>query len=444
MATPFLQNSGIRLLPATRAFGVKRLEGSLGLDRLLCLGLIVYLSSLMMEGPLRWILVLAGLPNVLYLRDAIPAASIALLFFRALAVHGRIPALIALPAGVLMLHGAVGLMLGLSPFQVMFGAKIFMYVLYGIVMWPLLQAKLPTVLRVGATMFGITLAGVAINFVLGTMPWEGLEYESAFGAVATTKQWWIPGGMSRLPGFARASFNAAMILGLTGLITLVLVRRTWLRVTIALATMAAIVATTSKGMLLVYPLAATWLIAAGSQWQLDAGRWLARALAAFTLCLPLVMVLFELGALISPAQFPDIVVSASERFSWMWPDAFALLPQGSGWVFGAGLGGIGTPQLFGGEAHRFNAADNLAVFLLINFGLAGIAYYALPALALGRVQQQAAGDVYALCASLLIVAYGYGVSISMIEDSFFAVTFGGCFGIVLQALGLDAREEQLA
>src|SRR6185369_146859 len=258
------------------------------------------------------------------------------------------------------------------------GLKIFMFIPYGMAMWPLVRRRLDLALTVASIMFAVTAAGVFANFFLRQMPWEGLEYETAFGAVATTRMWWIVDGIPRLPGLARTSFNAAMILGITGLLALVKFRRPLARLAIAACAITAIVLTTSKGMVLAFPLAAFWVVA-GERNPRMTGAGLVGAVCAATLALPLLIVFFDLGSALPQSSFPSLVVSVWDRFTTMWPLAFGLLPDGPQALLGAGLGSIGTPQLYGNASHHLNAADNFAVFMLINFGLPGLCYYAMPA-----------------------------------------------------------------
>jgi hypothetical protein len=419
--------------PRARSGGLARREVRAG-DTLLCFLLLVYLVSLMLEGPLRYGLARSGFPDALYLRDAIPVGTLAFLFLRSLFADRMIEPLIAIPVGLLMVHGALAAMFGVSFFSILFGFKIFMFLPYGMAMWPLIRQRLDAALTAASIMFVVTLTGVALNFVLERMPWEAFEYDTAFGTLTTTRLWWIPGGISRLPGFTRTSFNAAMILGITGMLTMVKLRSLVPRAAVAAAALTAIVATTSKGMMLAFPLAAIWLLVPGQRAHALAGRVMVYVVGAFTLLLPPVMVLFDLGSGMAASQFPQQLVSAWERFTMMWPLAFELLPSGPAALLGAGLGSIGTPQLYGDAPHLLNAADSLSVFLIVNFGALGALYYIAPALALHRLASREDLLTQRACIGLLLIAYGYGISISMIEESFFAISFGLCLGAVVTAL----------
>jgi hypothetical protein len=401
------------------------------LRALLCLSI----ATLVFEGPLRWAGALSGWANLIYLRDAIPVGSVVFLFARSLLLRGWLDVPVAAVTSVLILHALVALVLGLAPFQVAFGLKTFMYLLYGMAMWPLLQDRWPALLRVAAGVWAVSLAGVALDFAIGPFPWEGLEYETAFGAAHTTWRWWIADGIPRLPGFARSSFNAAMILGISGALTLIRLRRPWSRAIVVALTFAGIAATTSKGMLLAFPLAAAWLVYPAGAGQARTGRWLIHSLCALGLVLPLAMVLLGIGTGLRPDDWPELSLTAWERFSRVWPEAFELLPSGIAGLLGGGLGSIGTPQLFGLDPHRFNPGDSVAVFLLVNFGVAGALYYLLPALMLRRVAAVADDGVARAYAALLIIGYGYGISISMLEEMFFAIALGLALGAAFKAIG---------
>jgi O-antigen ligase len=401
-------------------------------DSLLCALFLVYLASLLLEGVLRYAVAMAGVPNALYVRDAIPVATLIILFLRPLLSEKRIDLAIAIPVAILAFHAAYSAMAGVAFFSIAFGLKIFMFIPYGMAMWPLVRRRLDAALTVAAILFAVSAAGVFANFFLQKMPWEGIEYETAFGAVSTTRMWWIVDGISRLPGFARTSFDAAMALGITGVLAMVKFRRPLARLGIAICAIAAIVLTTSKGMVLAFPLAALWLAVHERKPRIT-GAGLVGAVCAATLTLPLLVVFFDLGSAMSPASFPALVVSVWDRFSTMWPLAFQLLPDGPQALLGGGLGSIGTPQLYGDAPHRLNAADNFSIFMLVNFGLPGLFYYAMPAFAVRAVAAAEKRTVHGAFVALLLLGYGYGMSISMVETSLFSMFFGLCCGVAISA-----------
>ncbi len=407
-------------------------------DALLCGLLCVYLASLVFEGPVRSGLALAGAASALYIRDAILVASVAFLFLRGMTLDRRVDLLIAVPVALLTLHAGVAVILGIAPFQILFGAKIFLPVVYGMAICRLIVARFDSVLAVSSWIFLVTLGGVALNFFLGKLPWEGFDYLTAFGAVSTTREWTILGVVPRLPGFTRASFDAAMILAVTGTLTMIRFDRAASRAAIAAVALAAIVATTSKGMVLAFALVAAWMLLRREGKPGPGSRLLVYGTCALSLLLPFAVVELDLAGGLPPPALSALLISAWERFGATGPDAMRLLPGGAGAALGAGLGGIGTPQQFGDTPLRFNPGDSLAVFFLVNFGVLGILYLVLPALGLRRVVASEGARVGAGYAALLLLAYLYGLSVNMVEENVFAICFGICLGRLLLAFASQA------
>jgi hypothetical protein len=54
-------------------------------------------------------------------------------------------------------------------------------------------------------------------------------------------------------------------------------------------------------------------------------------------------------------------------------------------------------------------------------------------LSLHRVAALQTATVHRAYVALLLIAYGYGVSINMVEESFFAIVFGLCCGVAASA-----------
>jgi hypothetical protein len=407
-------------------------------DRALCFLLCVYLATLVFEGPLRYGLLLVGAPNALYVRDLIALGTLGYLLARGVVVDRWLDPLLAWSAAIFGLHAAIALMRGLPTFQVLFGLKIFMSVAYGMAMWRLIQPRFESALTVAAVFYAITLCGIALNFFLGQLPWEGIEYQNAFTTVATTREW-SSLGVARLPGFARASYCAAMILGITGALTMVWLEKRSGRAIVAVLTLLGIAATTTKGMLLAFAVVAAVLLVGAGRRGARSGRWMVAGMCAWSLLLPSSMILLDLSTGNTQRNLPDVLTSAWERFSFIWPEAVELLPNGLAAVLGSGVGGIGTPQLFGDAPQQYIPGDNFLLYTVVTFGLLGVLYYLLPATASSRVLEWQSDRVGESYTAVVLVAYGYGVATNMLEDSFFAISLGCCLGVAL--LSLDSTGE---
>ena len=403
-------------------------------DRALCFLLCVYLSTLVLEGPLRYGLLAVGAPNALYLRDVIALGTLGYLLARSVVVDRWLDPLLIWSAVIFGLHAAIALMRGLAVFQVLFGLKILMLVAYGMAMWRLVQPRFRSVLTVAAVAYAMTLFGVGLNFFLGKMPWEGLEYQNAFATVTTTREWSSQGlEMERIPGFARASYSAALILGITGALTMVwLVRRSH-RAWLAVLTLLGIAATTTKGMLLAFVVVGAVLLIGPGRRGAPLRQRMVAVMCALTLVLPLLVLLLNLYGS-APDDLPLVLMSAWARFSYVWPEALELLPDGVAAVLGAGVGGIGTPQLYGHAPEQYVSPDNLVIFAVVTFGVLGVLYYLLPATAAPRVLERESDRVGESYAALVLLGYGYGIANNPVQDSFFAIALGCCLGAALLSL----------
>ena len=386
---------------------------------------IGWLTTSVIEGPLRGGLAAVGLANIIYLRDLALVLTVAVAFVLPVLRGTRHAPGLVLMGWLLALHLCIGLLMGgtLTLFDRLFGVKIFMPMLFTVAIFPAVDKHFRLFVQVMAVFFVISAAGVFLNDALGEMPWEGLTYDTAFGQVETTKKWWMDGGLRRLSGFARASFDAAMILGLGGAMLMALARAWWLRLLIAAIGCWAILLTTSKGMVLAYLVAALWLVPTNrSRGSLAAGRSIVILLLLIACLVPTLFMIMSVPEF--PVDIPPLLSSLWDRFSWMWPSAFALLPDWFGAFTGAGLGGIGMPL---GLIPVPNTADSIFVYYYISFGLLGILYLAFPVVAiLGRKAQ--ADPRSFVWAGLLVIAYGYGLSANMVEQSFFTSVFGLLYG----------------
>ena len=126
--------------------------------------------------------------------------------------------------------------------------------------------------------------------------------------------------------------------------------------------------------------------------------------------------------------------SMGDRAGQMWPEAFDLIRKDDNlgeWIFGRGLGGIGTAQsLFDA---KWNAGDNLFVFAYVTLGI-GCVFIGVAMLAgLGhyyRSDPEAFFFFFALATSVLVI----GIAANVLEGTVPALSLG-----ILVGKGLAAR-----
>lgn len=410
------------------------LSADTGLFALFC----AYLCTFVLEGPIRFALYSVGQPNLLYLRDLVAGGSIAIIFLRSLLSQSRLEPAITTLVAVLIVHAGIGVAYDVPIFQILIGIKIFVSMVYGAAMWPIIRMRLRPFVWLLCGFFAVTSIGVFVNAAVGQFPWEGQAYETAFGTVQTTKEWWAA-GTRRLPGFARASFDAALMTGLTACLLLAASPSALVRLAISQIALGAIFLTTTKGMLAPVLIAAVWLLWRGGRHQVAIGIGITRVLFLVTTLLPTLVVLYGLGGSSGVKDVPFYLSSLWERFEEMWPRAVSLLTPPFGYLLGAGLGSIGTPQALAGADFNVNAADSIFVYYFVNFGMISVLYLAFPLIPARRIWRTQSRSTTLAYLSSLVIAYGYGITTNMIEQPFFCSFFGLVHGLAFQQL-LDRHE----
>ena len=412
-------------MPAGRAAEPSSELYDTGLDGFYLGGAAAIVLSYVLEAPLRFGLNAIGLDFAIYLRDAMIVAYAGISVI-AWGRSGRGAGPLAVTLAVLALHALIGFVTLNDARQPLFGLKIFLPLVLGVVIGPLLHSRTRQVERFAAGCFWITAIGVLLNAFV-EYPWTGMSFETAIGTRELSRKWWSA-GEARLAGFTRASYLAAQIM-LASLVPLLAARpRWWLRVLLISIAVAVITLTTSKAAYigLLALLLCSGLLFARGMTPLLVGF---IALLYFS-CVALPIVCVQLDA---PARdVPSWAASFVERMLEMWPRAFALLDGPLSVVLGRGLGGIGSPQQLG-EAYWYNTADNVMLFLLVSFGIAGPIYVGIAAarlaatLATGLLTRS-----LSWACSWIALLLAVGLTSQMIEDPISNLSLGVSLALLFQ------------
>ncbi|HEV7716857.1 MAG TPA: hypothetical protein VGO53_14765, partial [Steroidobacteraceae bacterium] len=235
-------------------------------------------ASYVFEGPARYILLLAKIPSAIYLRDLAEIGLVGFAVFSWMTGERRLfPLMVALY--VLFLHVLCGVLLLPSVIQPLLGLKVFFTFLFGMAAVTAIAEHPRSLLWLSFLAFMVTAGGVFLNVVID-FPWAGQAYESAIATVQVSREW-SSGGIPRLAGFARASFDAATIV----LVLMVPILAggwsiVW-RVGLWALGFATIYLTTSKGALLALLAIGVWRVLEGFR---SAKRWVLGWIFAFALC----------------------------------------------------------------------------------------------------------------------------------------------------------------
>jgi hypothetical protein len=126
-----------------------------------------------------------------------------------------------------------------------------------------------------------------------------------------------------------------------------------------------------------------------------------------------------------------------DRFSDMWPKALQLMDRPEYFLVGKGIGAIGSPQQYGPDFLKQNAADSIFIYIFVTFGFLGIVYlFALISWFTKSVEPRQEIQIWTRI--FLIFAFGYGISTNMIEEPFFS----GLFGLILGMAFYPSRRNE--
>ena len=378
------------------------------------------------EGPARYVLMLAHVPTLIYLRDV---AAVALVGFAVSLWMGGERRLFPLVATlyVLFLHLLCGVLTLPGILQPLLGLKVFFTFLFGMAASAAIAERAHALPWLALAAFLATVCGVVLDVAID-FPWVGQAYESAIATVQVSREW-SSGGIPRLSGFARASFDAATIVLV---LTVPMLSSRWhglWRALLWMIAFATIWLTTSKGALLALVAVAVWAVLEGG----NVAKRLVMAWIAFfaVICAALPVATTQFGFGIRRGDVASWLSSFVERIDFMWPDALETWLAHGNVVTGRGLGGIGFPQL-GVEWWRYNAADNLMVYLLVSFGLFALVYVGGFLWTLPRTfTENPSQEFFGRCVrGWALVAFSYGCTSNMVEQPLMNMVIGLCFGAV--------------
>jgi len=412
-----------------RAIKLKPKGHTIILDHAVLALLFFFLLTEVFGGAIRYYAVQYGFPWLPYLPHLLLAVAVVPMFFIYLLSEGVTSTYLTL-----LILFSIGTACGIynlnSASQVEFGLWVFVAFLYGVVVVPAVvrgwRSLTPFVLLLWMT----AVAGVLIN-VFHSWPWIGLEYQIGSTVMEASRLWWT-GGMAfdRLPGFSRASFDAAIQILILGLFLVETASRRW-RVPIWIVSGVAIVLTTHKTALLVYVVFSVLLLLPRDPNSASL-RLLPLVLAALDTLLPFSMLFVRPDWMDSTSSPIGAMVFSSffERLQIGWPDWLRMIFDRGNLLLGRGLGGIGAAQTYF-EPSLYSPGDNIVVYLYGTFGVLGIGFLCVYAWKAARLR--VAGPVahfFYLCACLVLID---GMTVNVLEGSFTAILFGASYRYLQQS-----------
>ncbi|MEW5923018.1 MAG: hypothetical protein AB1746_03435 [Candidatus Zixiibacteriota bacterium] len=349
--------------------------------------LYIWFGFIIFEAPLRFFFFKAGVPSLVYLKDILLIG-----IFVAFALEATITAKmnkLMLSLLTLVLYAAVvGLINGLAPMQVAFGMKIVITFFVGFMAVYTLGLKKGFFISLYRIFTPIIILGLLLE-LLFDLPWIGFEYEAYGVIIPGSISWWTL-DLPRLSGFGRVSYETAILLVCLSTLYLAVSLnnnnyfpakwKVYDRIFLFLSFIG-IILTTAKSsifaflMLILFYVLMKKATAVSGRFNHIAGAVIKVLMIIILLygVMPPVLAAVSPGTLTGYLNSDDLIlkaISASyvERMEIMWPDAYKLLSSGYMYFTGRGLGGVGASQKYF-EPELYNAADNVYVYMLVDFGI---------------------------------------------------------------------------
>lgn len=327
--------------------------------------------------------------------------------------------------------------------QIAFGAWVSVPWLYGLATYDYFLSRISV--SKGIRSFLLVLWASAVIGIAGNVwvdyPWVGAGFELGGVQVEASRRWYT-GGISllRLPGFARASFEAASQVLLLGLVLVFLVRDRLFKGIIWLGTGLCIALTTSKTPMAIWIAFSLLFCLAFFVSLKEIAPWLVLTLGVLVICLPFWTVLGEWRSYFvgSDPLLTLVVGSFGERFNRVWPDSLRIVLESGSPLLGRGLGGIGVAQeRF--ELELFSPGDNMAVYLFSVWGVVGLVILVFYVYSVFVIKRMPGARIIL---SLMLAVLMEGITVNVLESAFFSYVFGVTCGVALSGVYRISRRRE--
>lgn len=392
--------------------------------------LLAYLGTLVLESVLRWMLSMARLEALFYLRDLLPIGGIVCSFLASREVRrSRLLLVVALQLAFATL---VGFYYCDNVVQAALGLKAFVPMVFGLMIYPSLLRHWTWFAGWCAILLGVTVTGMVLNPYF-SYPWIGADFTAFDKTMELSREWAEIDGRDRLPGFSRAASEAAAQIIPFCLFSLYYFRKAWVKILLAVASLYAIYLTTAKASVACLPqMLLTYAFLEGATYceaRLGGAVFTALRMVAVW-ALRLQIAIFTIAVVLLPtltggtlklveqnlredSQFH--LLSIQDRAATFWPLTWEYIYAHGSRVLGTGIGGIGSAQDAMGGGDMPITADNTFLYLYAEFGVAIYFYLAVFLWAVFTSRLTAQGRTYAFALLALSICVR-GISETTIES----------------------------
>ena len=397
--------------------------------------IIIYITIYAFESPVRYLLNLIRLDNLILLRDGLIILPLGLVFIRDLA-RGRLhPAMTCL-----MVFGGLAFVVGYLNFHSLAAAALGGKQLFNVVLGLMFGMSLinpgKRLSRLLLVFWAATVVGVVLEKFFVTFPWVGLHATIGNLDVEISRDWQVADAFQkRVGGFTRVSISAASLMPLLVILTATQVKSFLVRNAMFMITIGAVFLTTQKGAMVA-------LLAAWGAFLAPAGiRTVTQMSVAFLSILVDVTAPFLTNGILLPIGGGSSLGSSSLiwRIVLTWPQSLAFIGRHQLGPFGDGLGGIGESLRFV-ASEGLHYPDSLVLFLYSAFGMVSLLFWGVIAYAVTRATKVSATYAGRAVGVLTFIVL-YGTVVSIIEDQIMALLLGCSIGALLSGApavaGLD-------
>jgi hypothetical protein len=267
------------------------------------------------------------------------------------------------------------------------------------------------------------IVGIVVDLFY-SVPWSGFKFDIGQFQIQASRQWWTF-GISRVSGFARASFEASIQVLILSIVLIYYEKRLFAKLVVWLISGIFIGLTTTKTVMAIWIIISLYFAAATliPRTLVLISRFLIAFIVVSGVTLPYI------SKMILPLEIENQVrrflfLSFQDRLVNIWPGVLELVAERGNALFGRGLGGIGAAQMY--YEINFLPADNLSLYLYAIGGVFGVVLllgYGLGCSFIYHRESKLSELMIVLTLSVLLE----GISVNVLESPYFSLVFGITF-----------------
>lgn len=375
---------------------------------------LLFLSSNVLAGPIRYFLDLHNLRTIIYIPQIFGVIACLAYLCRP-----RISKLLLFLILLSIFACLNGLYHSGGTHQVLFGLYVLMPLFLGIISYSSITNYLDQIRIFFLILLTIAVLGVFLD-VPFDMPWLSSRYIIGEYEIDIARGWTTI-GIERRAGFSRASFDAAIQIFLLATFLQFFIKRRLLRSVIWIISGFAIALTTTKGIIIAYCWASFFL-----NFYRLLPRWFWKALTVLIIsigiALPWASFFIPRNLRIIDPVGRFLLSSLLDRIYNNWPEALHLIIEHGNAIFGRGIGGIGVAQMYF-ESGLYNPADNIHIYLYALIGIAYIVIIMYLVYVITRLRYKAL-PFDRLAFVIIVAAFIFGITSNVLEAAFFSYFIG--------------------